>query len=93
MWAQLSSHIRHVGKAAKILNLLMANLNNFLREAKEMHSETKENKGGGEVKTQQNGHSFALQFGVLYATIGKHFAQLLAILVHSLHPHDFNLNI
>jgi hypothetical protein len=52
--------------AKKMLNLLMANLNKFLgEEAKEMLSETKEKKGGGEIKTQQNGHSFALQFSVL----------------------------
>jgi hypothetical protein len=39
---------------------------------KEMLSETKEKKGGGEVKNQQNGHSFALQFSVQYAIIEKH---------------------
>jgi hypothetical protein len=74
---------------------LMANLNKFLSEVKEMLSETKEKKGGEEVETQQNGHSFALQFSVLYATIGKHlnYAQLLTMLEHMLHPHDFNLAI
>jgi hypothetical protein len=55
-----------------VLNLMMANLNKFLNQAKEMLSETKEKKGGGEVKNQQYGHSFALQFSVIYATIGKH---------------------
>jgi hypothetical protein len=56
-----------------MLIYLMANLNKFLSEAKEILSETKEKKGGGEVKNQQNGHSFAMQFSVLYALIGKHF--------------------
>jgi hypothetical protein len=55
-----------------MLNFLIANLNKFPSEAKEMLSETKEKKGGGEVKTQQNGHSFALQVSAIYATIGKH---------------------
>jgi hypothetical protein len=32
----------------------MANLNKFLSKAKEMLSETKEKKGGGSVKKQQN---------------------------------------
>jgi hypothetical protein len=50
----------------------MANLNKYLSEAKEMISETKEKKGGEEVKHQQNGHSFALQFSVLYTIIGKY---------------------
>jgi hypothetical protein len=71
----------------------MANLNNFLSEANEMLSETKEKKGGGEVKTQQNGQSFALQFSVIYATIGKNLAQLLTMLEHMLHPHAFNVPI
>jgi hypothetical protein len=53
-------------------NLFMADLNKFLSEAKEMLSETKEEKGGEEVKNQQSGHSFALQFSVIYAIVGKH---------------------
>jgi hypothetical protein len=64
--------MRNSPAVAKMLNLLMANLNKFLNEAKEMLSDTKEKKGGEEVKTQQNGHSFALHFSVSYATIGKH---------------------
>jgi hypothetical protein len=43
----------------------MANLNKFRSEAKELLSERNEKKGGGEVKKQQNGHSFSLQFSVL----------------------------
>jgi hypothetical protein len=47
-----------------MLIFFMANLNKFLSEAKEILSETKEKKGGGEVKSHQNGHSFVLQFSV-----------------------------
>jgi hypothetical protein len=54
------------------VTLFMTNLNKFLSKAKEMLSETKEKKGGGGVKKQQNGHSFALQFSVQYAIKGKH---------------------
>jgi hypothetical protein len=56
----------------KMFTLFMANLNKFMNEAKEMLSGTKDKKGGGEVKKQQHGHSFALQFSVHYAIIGKH---------------------
>jgi hypothetical protein len=43
----------------------------FLSEAKEMLSDTKEKKGGGQVKKQQHGHSFALQFSVQYKIFVK----------------------
>jgi hypothetical protein len=59
-----ANNISHL-PAVKMLNLLMANLDKFLSEGKEMLSETKEKKGGGEVKNQQNGHSFALHFSVI----------------------------
>jgi hypothetical protein len=53
----------------------MANLNKFLSEAKEMLSETKEKKGGGQGKlkiSKMDTHLFCNSVYYIYAIIGKH---------------------